>query len=359
MISQHVRLIDERRQVVATAQVVEQDGTFAGAIDLSPMPALLQQLFEEYEEIVHTHMFSLLDEIEEKIEALHLKVVFEDAHEAALIDVQIYPSTKKVSFQVVKGDETIAPLHRESIVGAYFAQLNKALESDKDAKQIALLFAHRLGSEYFLAILQTMSEIDRLCREMESVLNEFTGRDLHGTLFTGKPLTIEHLAIAMKLYVISWSTLRDLLASLVNAVFNLGMADRDVKEHLILHNSHVKSSRIPQILQAYDNTLLIKDLKKKRNDVVHRGKIPDNDIEQILKERNTIDSRRYSLLEQNPISEEEHKRQISLLQQKLRALAKEKQDLWRKHHQQTIAMISEIARELVLRTIDLYKKQAI
>ena len=64
MISQHVRLIAERRQVVATAQVVEQNGTFAGGIDLSPMPEPLQQLFEEYEEIVNTHMFSLLDEVE-------------------------------------------------------------------------------------------------------------------------------------------------------------------------------------------------------------------------------------------------------------------------------------------------------
>ncbi len=178
-------------------------------------------------------------------------------------------------------DENITPLYRDSIVGAYFAQLNKMLEGDKDSNQIAWLFAHRLGSEYFLAILQTMSEIDRLCREMESVLNEFTGRDVHGMLVTGKLLTIEHLAIAMKLYIISWSTLRDLLASLINAVFNLGIADRDVKEHLVLHNRHVQSSRIPQILQAYDNTLVIKDLKKKRNDVVHRGRMPDDDIEQV------------------------------------------------------------------------------
>jgi len=256
-------------------------------------------------------------------------------------------------------DENIAPLHRESILGAYFEQWGKALESDKDPKQIALLFAHRLGSEYFLTILHTMAEVERLCREMESVLDEFTGRDVCGMLFTGKLLTIEHLAIAMKLYVISWSTLRDLLASLVNTVFNLGIADRDVKERLVLHNSHVKSSRIPQILQAYDNTLVIQDLQRKRNNVVHRGRIPDDDIEQILKERNTIDARRYSLLEKDPISEEEHKRQSALLQQKLSALAKEKQDLWRKHHQQTLAMLSEIGGELMLKTMDLYKKQAI
>ncbi len=117
-------------------------------------------------------------------------------------------------------DENITSLHRESIGGAYFAQLNKMLKSDKDSKQIPLLFAHRQGSEYLLAILDIMSEIDRLCREMQSILNEFTGRDLRGMLHTGKLLTIEHLAIVMKLYVISWSTLRDLLASLVNTVFN-------------------------------------------------------------------------------------------------------------------------------------------
>ena len=103
MISQHITLIDQGRQVVATAQVAEQDGTFAGRINLSSMPVPLRRLFEEYEEIVNTHTFSLLDEIEEKIETLHLKAVFEDGHEATLTDVQIYPSTKKVSFQVVKG----------------------------------------------------------------------------------------------------------------------------------------------------------------------------------------------------------------------------------------------------------------
>lgn len=102
MISQRVTLIDQRRQVVATAQVAEQNGTFVGQINLSAMPVQLRRLFEEYAEIVNTHTFSLLAEIEEKIETLHLKAVFEDGHEAALADVQIYPSTNTVSFQVLK-----------------------------------------------------------------------------------------------------------------------------------------------------------------------------------------------------------------------------------------------------------------
>ncbi len=74
MISQLVTPIDQGRQVVATAQVGEQDGTFIGRIDLSPTPVTLRRLFEEYEKMVTTQMFSPLKEIEEKIEALQLKV---------------------------------------------------------------------------------------------------------------------------------------------------------------------------------------------------------------------------------------------------------------------------------------------
>jgi hypothetical protein len=107
MSSQCVTLLDQARQAVATAQVAEQDGHFTGRIDLRPLPGPLQQLFAEYEEIVSTQMFSLLDAVEEQIAMLHLTGVFEDGHEAVLTDVQIYPSTKKVSFQVVQG--TVSP----------------------------------------------------------------------------------------------------------------------------------------------------------------------------------------------------------------------------------------------------------
>jgi len=256
--------------------------------------------------------------------------------------------------------KTASP-HSDPVLGPYFQQLLKALEGEKDQKQTALLFARRMGSEYFLTILQIIYEIDRLCREMQSVVGEFTGRNVP----LGRFLTIEYLATSMKLYVISWSTLLDLLAYFVNAVFSLGIADRDVRLHLVLGNSRVASSRIPEIFRQYNKTSLIKDLKKKRNDLIHRGGIPDTDVGQILKERNRIDSRRYSLLQLNPISEEEHKEQVHLLQNKLTALAKDKQEVFGKHHQQTLAMISEIAREVapktivVLKATDLHEKSAV
>jgi hypothetical protein len=179
-----------------------------------------------------------------------------------------------------------------------------------------------MGSKHFLSVLGTITEMDRLYREMHSVLSEFTGR--RSLLFT--VLTVEHLAMVMKLYVISWHTMLDLVARLVSVAFDLGIADRDVSMRLILNNDHVRSSRIPEILQAYEKALPMKDLRKRRNDAVHRGKIPDPDVEAMLKERNTIDSHRYSLLESKPISDEEHKNLLSDLQERLGALARAKRE---------------------------------
>lgn len=99
--SQRVTIINQSRQVVATAQVSEQDGCLAGRIDPGSMPATLQHQFEEYEEMVNQQMFIFLDDLEEKIERLFLKAVFADGRVIQLTDVQIYPSTQSVSFKVV------------------------------------------------------------------------------------------------------------------------------------------------------------------------------------------------------------------------------------------------------------------
>ncbi len=99
MTPQRVALIDRNRTVIATAQVAEQAGKLAGSVDLSAMPADALRKFEEYEEIVLGQMFSLLDDIETEIMNLALRVVWPDGHEA-FTDLQIYPSTGRVSFQV-------------------------------------------------------------------------------------------------------------------------------------------------------------------------------------------------------------------------------------------------------------------
>ncbi|HTE18381.1 MAG TPA: hypothetical protein VK689_08370 [Armatimonadota bacterium] len=97
-----VQLIDSYRIVVATAQVAERGECLAGLINLGPMPAALRHKFAEYEEIVDGQMFSLLDDIEEQINAVPLTAVFGDGSEAPVEDLQIYPSTGRVSFRLAK-----------------------------------------------------------------------------------------------------------------------------------------------------------------------------------------------------------------------------------------------------------------
>ena len=102
MTLRNIKVIDHCRNVVATAQVAERDGYFAGLIDLSLAPTNLRRKFEEYEEIVNGQMFSLLDEIEEQIGALPLKVRFEEGSEFSIADLQIYPGKGRISIKILK-----------------------------------------------------------------------------------------------------------------------------------------------------------------------------------------------------------------------------------------------------------------
>jgi hypothetical protein len=79
-----------------------QEGNFAGQVDLSQMPASFRRLFDEYEAIVNGQMFSLLDAIEDRITAASVKVVFPEGREAAVQDLQVYPTTGRISFKVAQ-----------------------------------------------------------------------------------------------------------------------------------------------------------------------------------------------------------------------------------------------------------------
>src|SRR4051812_21283473 len=92
-------LIDQNSAKAGTLDVVFRDGHFEGTISLGITPPQLRQLFEQFEEIVEGQMFSLLDAIEEKIEDIPLRVVFENGMEASITDLQVFPSTNSVSFK--------------------------------------------------------------------------------------------------------------------------------------------------------------------------------------------------------------------------------------------------------------------
>ncbi len=97
-----VKLIDQSRNVVATAQVADEGAYYGGTIDLRQTPASLRALFEEFEEIVNGQMFAFLDDIQERIGSLPIKAVFDTGHEVYVKDLQVFPSTGDVSFKLAE-----------------------------------------------------------------------------------------------------------------------------------------------------------------------------------------------------------------------------------------------------------------
>jgi hypothetical protein len=97
-----VKLIDQSRNVVAIAKVVDEGTYYGGTIDLRETPPGLRALFEEFEEIVNGQMFAFLDDIQERIGTLPLKAVFDTGQEVYVKDLQVFPSAGDVSFKLAE-----------------------------------------------------------------------------------------------------------------------------------------------------------------------------------------------------------------------------------------------------------------
>ena len=100
-----VQIIDSQGKVVATGDVVSEGPHFRGTIALDRMPESMRGTFEEFETAVNDQMFSLLDEIDERIAAFGLRVRFEDGPELPVEDLQMFPSARTISFRVARTAE--------------------------------------------------------------------------------------------------------------------------------------------------------------------------------------------------------------------------------------------------------------
>lgn len=102
MTKHNVKLIDGAGKVLAVAEVADEGAQYGGTIDLEATPPAVRALFDEFDEIVNGQMFSFLDEIHDKIDALNVTAEFSDGRAARLHDLQVYPSTGDVSFKVAE-----------------------------------------------------------------------------------------------------------------------------------------------------------------------------------------------------------------------------------------------------------------
>ena len=235
-----------------------------------------------------------------------------------------------------------------SAVNGYIRELTKLTGADKTT---ALSTAKNLGSEHFLDVLRSLFEIDNLHKETVSILKDFCGRQ------TGlvRILTIDHLVLSIKLYVINWSTMTDMIASLINIVFDLGVADGDTHFEVIMRNKHVQKSNMPEILKKHSNSVLPGIFTRHRNQIVHRGRIGDEDVMALRTEKIKLDSNMPSFLGETGKPSEEYERYRATFPNKLSDLARQKRAHYESHYTNTLNMVSEILVALAKISCDKYR----
>lgn len=97
------------------------------------------------------------------------------------------------------------------------------------------------------------------------------------------------IVVAIKFYIIGWATLSDMLAKFINIAFDLGIDDKDLNITMVLRNSHIRETDLPQIIKSYSRKLQHGIYLKLRNDIVHRGILIDSDLEHIREQRDTFE----------------------------------------------------------------------
>ncbi len=101
-----IHLVDESSAPVAQLDVQLRDGVFEGTIHLESTPPSMRKLFEQYEECVEGQMFSLLDDLEDRLAALRLRAILSDGTEADVVNLQVYPSRQSVSLSICQPAKT-------------------------------------------------------------------------------------------------------------------------------------------------------------------------------------------------------------------------------------------------------------
>ena len=84
-------------------------------------------------------------------------------------------------------------------------------------------------------------------------------------------INIQEIRVLLKLYIVSWSTLSDLLAILVNEILMLGYTGKDISLSAILRNRRVRAIGISDVINKHRAAVQHELYSRLRNEAVHRG----------------------------------------------------------------------------------------
>jgi hypothetical protein len=183
-------------------------------------------------------------------------------------------------------------------------------------------------------------------------------KDLFGELDAAlallhKATTFAEISALLKLYIINWSSLSDLLAIVLNEVFALGIAAQDISLGAILRNAHIRTTEVPQIVKKYGKATQYDRFVRMRNDIVHRGKLDDDELTQIhsdlLMEILARSGKDIVENEDAKATMLKQARRQSRVRPRITELIKSRENEYREQMTSTQAMLREIAEVLIRR----------
>jgi hypothetical protein len=93
--------------------------------------------------------------------------------------------------------------------------------------------------------------------------------------------TLPQVSLLIKLYVLSWVTLSDVLSNVINEVFDLGYGEQDVELGTLLRNRHIRATSIPRVVKKHTKSVKYDLFARRRNDVAHRGRLIDSELAEV------------------------------------------------------------------------------
>ncbi len=238
----------------------------------------------------------------------------------------------------------------------FFEVLNQELQAPENSTFKFEVDDQEWSFSYLGRIIMRVTEVSNIQDEIKLLLDRL-GVQSQG--FLVKVLSVEELFIGLKFYLISWSTLKDVMANLINCVLDLGIDEKDLSFGQLLRNQKVKSTKIPDICKKYSKKINIGSTDGARNDAVHRGTLADVEVTNLKKKKNRIQSKRFSLLKLKPISEDEYKKLMNEFNKELSNLVASKREEYKNHFKQTMSLNEEIAIELAKVIMKQFKKERI
>jgi hypothetical protein len=121
-------------------------------------------------------------------------------------------------------------------------------------------------------VFRRCSDVNTALQELRHVLHLIRHAD-----------ELADLRMLLKLHTVAWSSLADVLAGVINEVFDLGYAERQVDLGALLQNRRVKAAGVLDIVKRHSKAVEYERFSILRNDVVHRARLDDPELELLEK----------------------------------------------------------------------------